>query len=134
LARRRGELCAWRWDLLDLDQAVLVIRTSIAQEGAKTWEKPIKTHEPRSIVLRTSTVGLLRAYRRPCENDAASVGAALAPDGRISSHDLDHAAWPKLNTLSQRYAPCSAGTRTCTSRATTRQPSSSPPAWCNGGN
>jgi hypothetical protein len=33
---RRGELCALRLDLLDLDNAVLSIRTSIGQQGAKT--------------------------------------------------------------------------------------------------
>jgi len=39
---RRGELCALRWDLLDLENAVVSIRTSIAQLDAVTWEKDTK--------------------------------------------------------------------------------------------
>lgn len=100
---RRGELCALQWDLLDLDEALLVIRTSIAQNGGKSWEKATKTHQQRRIVLDDATVGLLRGYRQQCESDAASVGVELVPDGRIFSPDLDHATWQKPNTISQRY-------------------------------
>lgn len=100
---RRGELCALQWDLLDLDEALLVIRTSIAQNGGKSWEKATKTHQQRRIVLDDAAVGLLRGYRQQCESDAASVGVELVPDGRIFSPDLDHATWQKPNTISQRY-------------------------------
>jgi len=100
---RRGELCALRWDLLDLDNSVLVIRTSIAQDGAKTWEKPTKTHQQRRIALGADTVGLLRAYRQRCEADAQAVGTAIATTGRLFSPALDHATWIKPNTVSQRY-------------------------------
>ena len=100
---RRGELCALRWDLLDLDNALLVIRTSIAQDGAKTWEKPTKTHQQRRIALGDDTVGLLRAYRQHCEADSHAVGTAIATTGRMFSPALDHATWMKPNTVSQRY-------------------------------
>ena len=46
---RRGELCALRWDGLDLDSAVLSIRSSITQEGSRSWEKDTKTHQQRRI-------------------------------------------------------------------------------------
>jgi integrase len=42
---RRGELCALRWNWLDLDNATLRIQTSIGQDGAETWEKDTKTHQ-----------------------------------------------------------------------------------------
>jgi integrase/DNA-binding transcriptional regulator YhcF (GntR family) len=100
---RRGELCALRWDLLDLDNAVLVIRTSIAQDGAKTWEKDTKTHQQRRIALDTDTVALLRAYRQQCEADGAAVGATIATDGRVFSLSVDHRTWLKPSSVSQRY-------------------------------
>jgi integrase/DNA-binding transcriptional regulator YhcF (GntR family) len=100
---RRGELCALRWDLLDLDSAVLVIRTSIAQDGATTWEKDTKTHQQRRIALDADTVALLRAYRHRCEADAAAAGATIATDGRVFSLSVDHRTWLKPSSVSQRY-------------------------------
>jgi site-specific recombinase XerD/DNA-binding transcriptional regulator YhcF (GntR family) len=100
---RRGELCALRWDFLNLDNAVLVIRTSIAQDGAKTWEKDTKTHQQRRIALDADTVGLLRAYRQQCEADAAAVGGTIATDGRVFSPSVDHTTWRKPSSVSQRY-------------------------------
>lgn len=100
---RRGELCALRWDLLDLDNAVIVIRTSIGQDGATTWEKPTKTHQQRRIALDVDTVALLQSYRQRCEIDAATVGVAIEPDGRVFSPGLDHSVWLKPGTLTQRY-------------------------------
>ncbi|NIJ10448.1 integrase [Saccharomonospora amisosensis] len=52
---RRGELCALRWDRLDLDNAALWIRTSIAQNGQQTREKDTKTHQQRRIALDAET-------------------------------------------------------------------------------
>jgi DNA-binding transcriptional regulator YhcF (GntR family) len=100
---RRGELCALRWDLLDLDNAVLVIRTSIAQDGATTWEKDTKTHQQRRIALDADTVALLRAYRQQCEKYAAAAGEKIATDGRVFSLSVDHRMWLKPSSVSQRY-------------------------------
>ncbi|TVT60129.1 tyrosine-type recombinase/integrase [Amycolatopsis rhizosphaerae] len=100
---RRGELCAPRWDLLDLDNASLWIRTAIAQDGSKTWEKDTKTHQQRRIALDAETVGLLRAYRQHCETQAALAETAIAPDGRVFSPSVDHTTWLKPSTVSQRY-------------------------------
>ena len=33
---RRGELCALRWDGVDLDRGTLTVRTAIAQDGSRT--------------------------------------------------------------------------------------------------
>lgn len=87
---RRGELCALRWDWLDLDNATLRMHTSIAQDGGKTWEKETKTHQQRRITLDPETVGLLRAYRQHCDTEARSVGARVAKDGRLFSPAVDH--------------------------------------------
>jgi len=101
---RRGELCALRWGLLDLDKAVLTIRSSIAQHGTHTWEKDTKTHQQRRITLDESTMTLLRAYRRQCEQDAAAVGTTIAPDGRVFSSSVDHTTWLRPSSVTQRYS------------------------------
>lgn len=100
---RRGELCAMRLDLLELDNAALSIRASIGQRGATTWEKDTKTHQQRRIALDAETVGLLRAYLRLCESEAAKFDHTLAPNGRLFSSDVDHGTWLKPDSVSQRY-------------------------------
>ena len=45
---RRGELCALRRDRVDLDNALISIRTSVAKDGPETWEKDTKNHQQRS--------------------------------------------------------------------------------------
>jgi site-specific recombinase XerD len=101
---RRGELCALRWDRLDLDRAVVSIRTSIAQEGTHTWEKDTKSHQQRRIALDANTVALLRSYRQECELNAEALGTALARDGRIFSASPDHSTWLRPSSVSNRYA------------------------------
>jgi integrase/DNA-binding transcriptional regulator YhcF (GntR family) len=101
---RRGELCAMRWNLLDLDNAVLIIRTSIAQQGTRTWEKDTKTHQQRRIALDDGTVSLLRTYRQQCEQNALATGATLAANGRIFSASIDHSTWLRPSSISNRYA------------------------------
>ncbi|MGH3628757.1 MAG: tyrosine-type recombinase/integrase, partial [Sciscionella sp.] len=100
---RRGELCAMRWDLLDLDAALLTIGSSIGQQSTKTWEKDTKTHQKRRIALDPDTVRLLRSYRQHCEAEASAVGCVLAPQGRLFSPDIDHSGWLKPASVGQRY-------------------------------
>lgn len=101
---RRGELCALRWDRVDLDRAVLTIRSSIAQKNTHTWEKDTKTHQQRRIALDADTVSLLRMYRAQCEQNAAAVGVAIAADGRLFSASVDHSTWLRPSSVSNRYA------------------------------
>jgi integrase len=99
---RRGELCALRWDRLDLDAGILTIRSSIGQRGKRTWEKDTKTHQQRRITLDAQTVALLGAYRRRCA-ERAGFGTAMPGDARIFSLMPDGSAWIKPDTVSQRY-------------------------------
>lgn len=100
---RRGELCALRWDLVDLDNAVMTIRTSIGQQGSRTWEKDTKTHQQRRISLDADTVNLLRIYRHQADAAATEFGRKIDPDGRVFSPDVTHSTWIKPDTVSQRY-------------------------------
>ncbi|MDP9799029.1 integrase [Catenuloplanes nepalensis] len=100
---RRGELCALTWDRIDFSTGVLTIRSSIAQHGAKTWEKHTKTHQQRRIVLDDQTLALLRAYRRLCVERAAELGTELVADARIFSGSPDGRTWLKPDTATQRF-------------------------------
>ncbi|MFB9688430.1 tyrosine-type recombinase/integrase [Amycolatopsis plumensis] len=99
---RRGELCALAWDRLDFSSRVLTIRSSIAQSGAKTWEKETKTHQQRRISLDERTVALLRSYREHCAERAGL--KAMPAAARIFSLKPDGSTWLKPDSVSQRYA------------------------------
>ncbi|OZM82998.1 tyrosine-type recombinase/integrase [Pseudonocardia sp. MH-G8] len=99
---RRGELCALRWDRVDFEAAVLSIRSSIGQRGARTWEKDTKTHQQRRISLDAQTIGLLAAYQRHCAL-RAGFGTSMPGAARIFSLMPDGSTWIKPDTASQRY-------------------------------
>jgi integrase len=101
---RRGELCALRWDRIDFTTGVLQIRTSIAQQGADTWEKDTKTHQQRRITLDPQTLALLRTYHARRVALAAVVNMDLSSDARIFSPVPDGSMWVKPDTVGQRYA------------------------------
>jgi integrase len=101
---RRGELCALRLDLLDLDHGLLTIKTSIGQDGSRTWEKDTKTHQQRRITLDETTVLLLRAYLRQREAEAAEFGRTISPTGRVFSSSVDHSTWLKPGSVGNRYS------------------------------
>ena len=100
---RRGELCALRLDRLDMDNAVLSVRSSIAQDGAETWEKATKTHQQRRIALDATTLSLLRVYLDRCEATAGEFGIVIAPDAWLFSPASDHGTWLKPDTVTQRF-------------------------------
>lgn len=100
---RRGELCALRWDGVEFDRTTLVIRSSIAQEGSRSWEKDTKTHQQRRIALDATTVALLRAYRQEYERTAASLGVKISPTGRVFSPSPDHSTWLLPSSVTQRF-------------------------------
>lgn len=100
---RRGELCALKWDRVDFAAGVVVIRTSIAQRGRRTWEKDTKAHQQRRISLDVDTLALLEAYRRHC-SQRAGIGAEMPARARIFSSAPDGSTWLKPDTVSQKYA------------------------------
>ena len=101
---RRGELCALRWDRVDFTTGVLQIRTSIAQQGANTWEKDTKTHQQRRITLDPQTLALLRTYHARRVGLAAVLNLDLPSE---SSRPCRTAACGSSPT------PSASGTRAC---------------------
>jgi integrase len=100
---RRGELCALTWDRLDFASGILWIRTSIAQDTGRTWEKGTKSHQQRRIALDAPTLDLLRLYRERWQERAAALGLELPDDARIFSRDPDGGSWLLPDSVSQRY-------------------------------
>ena len=90
---RRGELCALRWDRLDFMTGLWQIRTSIAQQGATTWEKDTKTHQQRRITLDPHTLALLSSYHARRMELAAVVNMDLSASARIFSPVPDGREW-----------------------------------------
>ena len=101
---RRGELCALAWDRFDFGkpEAVVTIRSSIAQSGGKTWEKDTKSHQQRRITLDAQTTALLRSYRQHCAERAKL--KEMPATARVFSLKPDGSAWLKPDSVSQRYA------------------------------
>ena len=100
---RRGELCAVSWDRVDFAAGMVMLRTSIAQDRGRTWEKDTKSHQQRRVTLDAPTLELLRLYRERCRERAAALGLELADDARIFSRDPDGQRWLLPDSVSQRY-------------------------------
>jgi integrase len=100
---RRGELCALTWDRVDFAAGILWIRTSIAQDAGRAWEKDTKSHQQRRIALDAQTLDLLQLYRERCRQRAAALGFELADGARIFSRDPDGCSWLLPDSVSQRY-------------------------------
>lgn len=101
---RRGELCALRWQHVDLEAGVLTLARNRRQRGGRTWEKDTKTHQSRRIALDPDTIALLAEYREQCERRAAAVELPLRPDAFVLSRAVDGATPLLPDSVSQRYA------------------------------
>lgn len=100
---RRGEICALRWDHFDPKNRTLSIESSIAQDGARAWEKSTKTHQQRRIALDEESTHLLTTYRTWCEEQASHLGHQLPANAYVFSDATDPRAWTKPDTITQRY-------------------------------
>jgi integrase len=100
---RRGELCALRWSQVDLANAVVSLRTSIAQDGKARWEKDTKTHQQRRVALDAETVTVLAEHHERCAARAAEIGLTLPADAFVFSLTPDGSAHLVPDSVSQRY-------------------------------
>ena len=84
---RRGELCALRWNDIDLGLEQLTIRRGLVEAHGRVIEKDTKTHASRRMTLDAGTVAELeRHYERNAEI-ARACGAELRPDAYVFSRD-----------------------------------------------
>ncbi len=86
---RRGELCALRWDAVDLDKGVLEVAGSVVVVPGGLAVKSTKTGRSRRVSLDTVGVGLLRSHRARVEDWARQCGVELPEDAYVFSPHLD---------------------------------------------
>jgi integrase/DNA-binding transcriptional regulator YhcF (GntR family) len=101
--QRRGELCALRWNDVDLLGGTLHLQRSIGQRGSLTWEKDTKTHQDRRIVLDSETLRLLAEHQKRCEQRATAVGFELVDDAFVFSLAPDGSRHLIPDSVTQRY-------------------------------
>ncbi|UPK76369.1 tyrosine-type recombinase/integrase [Nocardioidaceae bacterium SCSIO 66511] len=103
IGARRGEMCALRWNHVDMDKSLLTIRRSVYVERGEVLEKDTKTHQQRRIVLDPETAHVLSDMRERARDRLATVGSTLASDAYVFSSVPD-ATKPLLpDSASQRY-------------------------------
>ncbi|SDP96785.1 regulatory protein, gntR family [Actinopolyspora xinjiangensis] len=102
---RRGELCALRWEHIDLDSAVLRLKQALAyDESTSSWYvKPTKTHQQRRIALDAETVAVLTALKQRQRERAAQFGVEPDTDSYVFSPDPDAGGFLAPDTVTQRY-------------------------------
>lgn len=73
---RRGELCALRWEDVDLEAGVVHVERSVTvQTGERMYGTP-KNHERRDVTIDPRTVADLRAWRKAQAAERLQWGAA----------------------------------------------------------
>jgi integrase len=83
---RRGELCALRWQDVDLDGAKLQVERSLEQtrKGGLRFKSPKSARGRRSISLSPVVVAELRAHWKAQQEQRLSLGlGGAAPDGLV---------------------------------------------------
>lgn len=102
---RRGELCALRWSLVNLDpeRAVLWLRRAISHTEGGWIECDLKTHQQRRVALDPETVTVLVEHRDRCQARAEAIGLSLDKDAYVFSPEVDSSRFLAPSSLTQRY-------------------------------
>jgi len=100
---RRSELCALRWNDVDLDRGVVTLARRIVLGRDGPIEKDVTARQARRVTLDASTtVAVLADHRRLCAGRAAKASAAFRADGFLFSQEVDGSRpwWPDRVTQS----------------------------------
>lgn len=82
---RRGEICGLRWEDLDLNDAICVIRRAVKQVDGRLIVGDAKTHQQRIVLLDDGTIDVLRRHLGALERRAAECGTELAAGAYVLS-------------------------------------------------
>ena len=102
---RRGEVCALRWDQVDLDNGTLSITGAVGRDnGALTVSSPKSATSRRMIHISETTVVLLRGHRAEQAEYRLKLGGVYednglvftSPTGRLLDPDILTGAWARL--------------------------------------
>jgi integrase len=78
---RRGELCALRWQDVDLDSATLKVERSLEQtrKGGLRFKAPKSARGRRTISLSPAIVSVLRTHWKAQQEQRLSLGLGKSP-------------------------------------------------------
>lgn len=82
---RRGEVCALRWNDIDLTNGVIEVTRSLVVVPGGLAEKSTKTDRARRVSLDPVAVALLTEHRQMCEDNVKEAGGTLADDAFVFS-------------------------------------------------
>lgn len=110
---RRGELCALRWQDVDLDGGAIRIERSLEQTAAGLAFRAPKTKKSRrSVSIPPSTVTELRAHRLAQQEQRLALGLGrIAPEGLVFAMPDGSPRKPKALTGDWLRACAAAGSR-----------------------
>jgi integrase len=109
---RRGELCALRWQDVDLDGAMLRVERSLEEtrKAGLRFKAPKSTRSRRSISLAPAVVAQLRAHWKAQQEQRLSLGLGKAPADALVFCRFDGSPyWPDRLTDVFSSALASAG-------------------------
>jgi integrase len=102
---RRGEMCALRWEDLDLERKVVHLHRAIGFDNDGTWiEKDTKTHQHRRVVLDDQTVDLLREHLDRHQQNAQALGIDLPTTAYVFTQDPEGRTFLLPDSATQRYS------------------------------
>jgi len=83
---RRGELCALRWEDLDISSRTLRIARSVYESAGGGWgEKDTKTHQGRTVSLDDLGLEILSRQRRVVDETARNLRLEVMANGFVFS-------------------------------------------------
>jgi integrase len=102
---RRGEVCALRWQDLDLDGEIIDIRRNYVLHKGVGTEKDTKTHQMRRIALDSETTAILRAHRSSVSERLQELGQTLTDERYVftGTRTPDHSEPYSPHAVSSRY-------------------------------
>ena len=103
-AARRGELCALRWNNVDLVKGTIFIEHAIIEAAGGVYEKGTKTHTSRRVKLDPDTVEVLEAQYEIAKERAAVIGAEVHSEAFAFSHEPDGALPWRPDYLTKQFA------------------------------
>jgi len=103
LGTRTAELCALRWDRVDLDELVVTIDTALAFGEDGWYEKEPKAGSKGRIPIDPHTADLLRRHRTAMRERCLAFGCTLEPAARVFSDSEDSLEPWNPKTVARRF-------------------------------
>jgi len=101
---RRSELCALRWNDVDLGRGVVTLTRRIVLGPDGPVENDVTARQARRVTLDTSTAAVVADHRRLCADRSAKAAAPLRVDGFLFSQEVDGSRPWRPDTVTSTFA------------------------------